>query len=154
MPFRIQLNDLEWRQNMLVRDVMTPQLVTISSSATLRECARRMDHLNVGALPVTDQERMVGFITDRDICCRAVGMGRDPEGTRVADIMTGFVNFCFEDQSCSEVVDLMKAQHLRRLPVMNRGHHMTGIISVDDIARYSHQMAGKVLDRSPELWQE
>lgn len=139
---------------MLVKDIMSSQLITIASNASLKECAQRMDRFNIGALPVTEDGRMVGFITDRDICCRAVGVGKDTAKTPVKDIMTRHVDFCFDDQSCSEAADIMKSQRRRRLPIVGRDQRMIGIISVEDIARYSHEMAGKLLDQSSPICAE
>lgn len=136
---------------MLVKDVMCHGLVTVSSSETISACAHKLDRLNIGALPVEDQGKMVGFVTDRDICCQVVGRDRDPNTTMVRDIMTGFVRFCFEDEDCDKAVASMQAEHLRRLPVMDRTYRMVGILSVDDIAHYSHDLAGKVLDSSSNV---
>ncbi len=136
---------------MLVKDLMSTKLLTVSPQATVHACAHQLNQLNIGALPVLDKGKLVGLITDRDICCRVVAMGRDPETTAVKDVMTSHVIFCYEDQSYHEAAEMMKAERLRRLPVMTRGHRLVGIISVDDLARYSHDVAGKVLDASSPL---
>jgi predicted transcriptional regulator len=136
---------------MLVKDVMCRQLITVAPSETIRACAHKMSQLNIGTLPIEENGKMVGFVTDRDICCRVVGRDRDPNTTLVKEIMTNFVRFCFEDEGCDKAVALMKSEHLRRLPVMNRAHRMVGLLSVDDIAHYSHDLAGKVLDSSSNV---
>lgn len=136
---------------MIVRDVMSAKLIAVPSQTNLRECAHEMNQVNVGILPVSESGKIIGLITDRDICCRAIGMGRDPETTRVKDVMTSHLTFCYDDQTCSEAADLMRTRHIRRLLVMNRDQQMVGIISVDDLAHYSHELAGKVLDLTSSL---
>jgi CBS domain-containing protein len=88
----------------------------------------------------------MGMVTDRDICCRIVGVGKDPANTPVQAIMTGAVTCCFEDQDCKEAARLMKDKGVRRLTVVDRKQAMVGLLSVDDLARCSHDLAGEVLD--------
>lgn len=90
--------------------------------------------------------QVVGFVTDRDVCCRTVVSGQDPGTMTAREIMTGDVASCFEDQDCAEAARLMQEKHVRRLTVMNRNRTMVGIFSVDDLARYSHDLAGVVLE--------
>jgi CBS domain-containing protein len=85
-------------------------------------------------------------VTDRDICCRAIGAGKDPANTPVRAIMTGVMTSCFEDQDCKEAARLMKDKGVRRLTVMDRKQAMVGVLSVDDLARCSHDLAGDVLE--------
>lgn len=136
---------------MIVRDVMSKKLITIPSQTNLRECAHKMNQLNVGVLPVSEHGKIIGLITDRDICCRGVGFGRDPETTKVKDIMSSHLTFCYDDQPCSEAADQMKTKHVRRLLVKNREDQTVGIISVDDLAHYSHALAGLAIDSTSSL---
>lgn len=131
---------------MLVREVMSAHLETITPATTVQECARKMGHLGVGALPVSQDGQPVGIVTDRDICCRAVGTGKDPAKTPVRAIMTGAMTSCFDDQDCKEAARLMKEQGVRRLTVVNRKQAMVGVLSVDDLARCSHDLAGDILE--------
>lgn len=131
---------------MLVKDVMSAHLETINPSTTIQECASKMDQGGIGALPVWEDGQPIGVVTDRDICCRVVGAGKDPAKTPVRAIMTKVVNCCFEDQDCEEAVRLMKDKGVRRLTVLNRTKTMVGILSVDDLARCSHDLAGEVLE--------
>ena len=87
---------------MLVREVMSTHLETITPATTVQECAKKMSQLDVGVLPVWQGGQPVGLITDRDICCRAIGAGKDPAKTPVRAIMTGVMTSCFEDglQGC------------------------------------------------------
>ncbi len=131
---------------MLVREVMSAHLETIAPGATIQECAKKMSQLGVGALPVWQDGQPVGVITDRDICCRAIGAGKDPAKTPVRAIMTGAMASCFEDQDCQDAARLMKEKGVRRLTVVDHNRAMVGVLSVDDLARCSHDLAGDVLE--------
>ncbi len=131
---------------MLVREVMSTHLETVSPATTVQDCAKKMTQLDVGALPVWQDGQPVGVITDRDICCRAVGAGKDPAKTPVRAIMTPATTSCFEDQDCKDAAHLMKEKGVRRLTVVDRKQAMVGVLSVDDLARCSHDLAGDVLE--------
>jgi CBS domain-containing protein len=136
---------------MLVREVMAQNVQYVSPSATLQECARRMRDLHIGSLPVWENGKLAGMITDRDICCRAVAEGRDPAKTKAHDIMTKDVTFCFDDQECDDAAHMMEEKHIRRLAVLNRKRSMVGFLSIDDLARCSHELAGEVLEAAKPL---
>ena len=119
---------------MKVRDAMTPDVQLCTPDDTLRDAAEAMAGLNCGLLPVTDNNRLVGMISDRDIAIRGVAMGRGPD-TRVGDVMTSNVKYCFEDQDLSEVCANMGDIQVRRLPVLDRDKKLVGIIALGDIAR-------------------
>jgi CBS domain-containing protein len=131
---------------MLVREIMTRKLESILPSATLREAARKMRDLNLGSLPVAENGKLVGMITDRDICCRGVADGFDPVRTEVREIMSPEIAFCFSDDNVTDAVRQMEDRHIRRLAVLNRDKTIAGLLSVDDVAHYSRQLAGEVLD--------
>jgi len=131
---------------MLVREIMSRHVETIGPTETLREAALRMRKHNVGALAVMVDTKLVGVITDRDICCRGVADGFDPAVTEVREIMSRAVSFCFSDDTVNEAVRQMEEQHIRRLAVMNHDKSVAGFLSVDDVAHYSRQLAGEVLD--------
>jgi len=90
--------------------------------------------------------KLIGMITDRDICCRGVAGGFEPATTAVSEIMSRDIRFCFSDDTVTAAVRQMEANHIRRLAVLNRDKTMAGFLSVDDLAHYSRQMAGEVLD--------
>jgi predicted transcriptional regulator len=131
---------------MLVKEAMSKKVEAVTPTTTAQECARRMTQLDVGALPVWDGGKVIGVVTDRDICCRAIGSGRDAAGLSARDVMSGNIVSCFDDQHCTEAARLMEEKHVRRLMVINRNHAMVGLFSVDDLARYSHELAGVVLE--------
>lgn len=82
---------------------------------------------------MTDNDRLVGMISDRDIAIRGIGMGRGPEG-RVGDVMTAEVRYCYDDQELDVVSAIMGDIQVRRLPVLNRSKRLVGIIALGDIA--------------------
>lgn len=115
---------------MFDRNVTLKKLVTIPSHANLHECAHQMSLLNIGVLPVSEQGNIIGIITDRDICCQGVGIGLDLETTKVKDIMSCHLTFCYDDQPCSEAANQMKTKHIRRLPVKS---HKPPAIKITDM---------------------
>jgi CBS domain-containing protein len=133
---------------MLVSEVMTRGVVCVSPETTLQEAARKMKSLDVGPLPVCDDDRLAGMITDRDIAVRAVAEGRDPNATRVGEVMTPEVVYCFEDEELEEAVRLMQEKQVRRLVVLDRDRRLCGIVSLGDVAVSTgdQRLAGKTLE--------
>ena len=119
---------------MRVRDVMTPDIQMCTPDDTLKDAAEAMAALDVGLLPVTDNERLIGMISDRDIAIRGVAAGRGPD-SRVGDVMTSDVKYCFEDQDLEEITRNMGDIQVRRLPALNQDKRLVGIIALGDIAK-------------------
>jgi CBS domain-containing protein len=119
---------------MRVRDAMTLEVQLCTPEDTLKDAADAMKALNVGLLPVTDGDRLVGMISDRDIAIRGVAMGLGPDSA-VGNVMTDDVKYCFEDQDLEQVAQNMGDIQVRRLPVLNRDKRLVGIIALGDIAR-------------------
>jgi CBS domain-containing protein len=140
---------------MLVKEAMTAYAAWVDTSRTVREAAQLMRKLDVGCMPVTEGDRVVGLITDRDIACRVVGEGRDPETEKVRAVMSEKAVCCTEDQTLDEAAELMEANGVRRLPVLDKEGRIAGLISVDDIARHAdYQLTGQLMHFlcvSPEL---
>jgi CBS domain-containing protein len=132
--------------DMLVKKIMTRKLDSILPTASLREAAQKMRDLKLGLLPVSEGGKLIGMVTDRDICCRGVATGFDPAGTAVSEIMSRDVWFCFSDDKITDAVRQMQEHHIRRLAVLNRDKTMAGLLSVDDLAHYSLELAGEVLN--------
>ncbi|MEK7758582.1 MAG: CBS domain-containing protein [Pseudomonadota bacterium] len=125
---------------------MTHRMESILPTATVREAARKMRDLNIGSLPVTENGKLIGMVTDRDICCRGVADDFDPIRTEVREIMSRDIAFCFSYDTVNDAVRQMGQRHIRRLAVLNSDKTMAGILSVDDLAHFSRQLAGEVLD--------
>src|SRR5262245_10290921 len=119
---------------MQARQVMTSRVECISPAATLQQAASRMVALDVGALPVCDNDRLVGMITDRDITLRSVAHGHDPKNDSVRETMTPQIVYCFDDQDVAEIAEMMRDKQVRRLPVLDHNKRLVGIISLGDLA--------------------
>ena len=118
---------------MKVREAMTRDVRLVKPEQPIREAAKLMADLDIGALPVEENDRLVGMITDRDIAVRAVAAGRGAD-TPIGDVMTREVKYCYEDQTVDEVTQNMGELRLRRLPVLNRDKRLVGILSLGDLA--------------------
>jgi CBS domain-containing protein len=118
---------------MKVAECMTREMKMVRPETTIQEAARAMTDGDVGSLPVSDGERLVGMITDRDIVTRAVCTGKGAD-TPVRDVMTGDVKYCFDDQDVGEIASNMGDVQLHRLPVVNRDKRLVGIIALADVA--------------------
>jgi CBS domain-containing protein len=119
---------------MKVSELMTSDVEIVAPDDTLHTAARMMADLDTGALPVGENDRLVGMITDRDITVRAVAAGRDPDKTKVRDAMSEHIRFCFEDEDTRKVGRKMSEWAVRRLPVLNRDKRLVGIVSLGDLA--------------------
>jgi CBS domain-containing protein len=120
---------------MNVSEVMTNEVYVASPDETVQSAAQVMADLDAGALPVGENDRLIGVITDRDITVRVVAEGRDPGNTLIRDVMSPRVCYCFEDEDIEEAALKMSEWQVRRLPVLNRDKRLVGIVSLGDMAR-------------------
>ncbi len=119
---------------MQVSDVMSQSVDLVNPNAPIREAAICMRDDNVGALPVGENDRLIGMITDRDIAVRGVAEDRDGT-TSVRDVMSHSICYCFDDNDLQEAARLMAKHQVRRLPVLNRDKRLVGIVALADLAR-------------------
>ena len=131
---------------MRISEVMTRGVQIGTPEMTLREAARMMADLDAGSLPIGEDDRLVGMLTDRDIAIRAVGEGKGPDSP-VRDIMSREVLYCFDDQGIDEAAHIMSEVKVRRLPVVNRDKRLVGIVSLGDLARCEEIAAGHAMAR-------
>ncbi|MBF0393309.1 MAG: CBS domain-containing protein [Alphaproteobacteria bacterium] len=131
---------------MQISQVMTRSVEVIDPDMPVSEVAKRMRDEDIGALPVGENDRLVGMVTDRDIVLRAVAMDRAPSECRVRDVMSEKIFYCFEDQSVEEASRVMAEHQVRRLPVLNRDKRLVGIVAVADLARAGDEAAGEVIE--------
>jgi CBS domain-containing protein len=118
---------------MKVREAMTGDVLLAGPDETIRNAARTMADHDIGALPVGQDDRLVGMITDRDIAVRAVAEGLGPD-TKISEVMSREVMYCFDDDDLDDVASNMGNIQVRRLPVVNRDKRLVGIVSVSDVA--------------------
>ena len=119
---------------MKVSEVMTRDVQTIQPDQTAQEAASFMLSADAGSIPVTDGERLVGMITDRDIAVRGVAKGNGPD-TPVRDLMSNDVICARIDEECDKVANRMSEAQVRRLPVIDQSERLCGIVSLGDLAR-------------------
>ena len=119
---------------MQISQVMSDDVRISNPNHSIRDAAAVMAEIDAGVLPVGQNDRLVGVITDRDIAIRAVAAGKGPD-TPVGEIMSKEVLYCFDDDDVGKVAQSMADAKLRRMPVVNRKKRLVGIIALGDIAR-------------------
>lgn len=135
---------------MNVSEVMTAQVATATPRTTIAEVARTMAEIESGAVPVTDDGKVVGLITDRDIVLRVVAEGKGLD-TPVAEAMTEGVETCREDDNVADATAKMGSKQIRRLVVLNADGKLAGILSLGDVAvDYGAKAVGKTLSEISE----
>lgn len=118
---------------MRAKEVMSNHPEFLPPTATLKEAADRMKSGDYGFVPIGENDRLIGAITDRDLAIRAVASGKDPN-TQVKDVMSKGIQYCFEDDDLTDIAKKMEELQIRRLVVLDKDKRMTGIISLGDIA--------------------
>jgi CBS domain-containing protein len=131
---------------MLVNEAMSRDVRVANPQQRISEAAKTMAEIDVGVLPVGENDRLVGMITDRDIAVRAVAAGKGPD-TLVREVMTVDVKYCFEDEDLVHVSKNMAEQQVRRLPVVNRDKRLVGILALSDIAaKEGSRVTGRAIE--------
>ena len=116
-----------------LKDLMSRDVKVISPDMTIGEAARKMRDGDFGMMPVGENDRMIGTISDRDIAIRAVAEGKDAD-TKVSDVMSEGIAWAYEDESVEQVARIMSERQVRRLPVVNRDKRLVGIVALGDLA--------------------
>jgi CBS domain-containing protein len=119
---------------MQVREVMTQSVACVRPDATIQSAAAKMRDLDVGVLPVCEDDRLVGMVTDRDIVVRSVAEGSAPLMATVQSVLSPDVVICHEEDSIEEAARLMSERQIRRLVVLGADGHLAGIVSLGDLA--------------------
>jgi CBS domain-containing protein len=127
-----------------VADVMTRDVRSMAPQQTLSDAAKLMDELNVGVVPVCEGERLLGVVTDRDIVVRGLARDLDPKQCKLTDVMSGHVRTARADDDVDEVLGEMANAQIRRMPVVDAGDKLVGILSIGDIAAKSPEDEGDV----------
>jgi len=130
---------------MRVCDAMTRDVRVCTPGQTIRDVAKIMAEIDAGSVPVGENDRLIGMITDRDIAIRAVAQGKGPD-TPVREVMSDSkVLYCFEDDELDKVAKNMGDEKVRRLPVVNKDKRLVGIVSLGNIAQREGKSAGKAV---------
>lgn len=131
---------------MKVKDIMHVGANWISPSATIPEIARLMREQDIGSLPVGENDRLIGMVTDRDIVCRGLINGRDPRTLTARDVMSEGIFCCRDDEDVCDAARKMELKQVRRLPVIDRNRRMVGILSLGDVSNACDQeLSGELL---------
>lgn len=115
-----------------VKEIMTTDVRTIASSDTIAAAASLMQQVNVGSVPVVENNKVVGILTDRDIVVRNVAKGQDPN-LKVSSVMTTDITYATPDMDVHKVADIMAQNQIRRLPVVDN-EKLVGIVAIGDLA--------------------
>ena len=129
----------------LVKDLMTANAEWVGADTPVRKVAEKMRDKGIGCLPVGENDKLIGMITDRDITCRAVADGLDLSRAKARDVMSKGVTWCFEDQSDEEAAKMMENKKIRHLPVLNRAKRIVGMLSFGDLAFRSKSLTKELL---------
>jgi CBS domain-containing protein len=130
---------------MKVRDIMTSNVECLAPEASIKEVAQEMKSLDVGFIPLCENDRLVGTLTDRDIVIRAVAEGLDPNTCNARDVMTRDVIYAFEDDDVKDVAEKMREKDVRRILILDGSKRLVGVVSIGDIAKVEEKVSGKTL---------
>jgi CBS domain-containing protein len=131
---------------MKVKEAMHQGAEWVSPSTPIAELARLMRELDIGAIPIGENDRLVGMVTDRDIVCRGLANGKDPKTLTARDVMTKGIVFCHDDEDVDDATRTMELKQVRRLPVIDKNKRMVGILSLGDISNAcAQEISGELL---------
>lgn len=119
---------------MQISEIMSRDVVIVAPSDSVQEVAKKMAEIDAGIMPVGEDDRLVGMVTDRDIVIRAVAKGKTPGKCTVRDVMSPDVKYCYEDETLEDAARNMSSLQVKRLPVLNRAKRLVGIVSLGDLA--------------------
>lgn len=136
---------------MQINKLMSQEAKSVRPAESLSNVARIMQSQNIGLMPVEENGKILGVITDRDIVTRGLAQGKNPEQMTAREAMTSPATCCHESDSIESAADQMQKGHFRRLPVLDKQEQLVGVLSLDDIARRgSAKLAGETLKKVME----
>ena len=130
---------------MKVREIMTSNVECLSPEASLQEIAQEMKSLDVGFIPICENDRLVGTVTDRDIVIRAVADGIDINTCKAREIMSREVVYAFEEDDVKSVAEKMRDKDVRRILILDKAKRLVGVVSIGDISKVEEKVSGKTL---------
>jgi len=119
---------------MKVKEVMHKGATWVEARTPVKKIANMMAKQDIGAIPVGDKDRLIGMVTDRDLCCRALGNSGKAAKMTARDVMTGPILYCKEDEDVQAAIRTMKKSKVRRLPVIDAKKRLVGMLSLGDIS--------------------
>jgi CBS domain-containing protein len=130
---------------MKVKNAMHKGAEWIAPDTPVAQIAKKMKELDVGSLPVGENDRLIGMVTDRDITCRAVANGHDVGKLTARDVMTKGIFYCRDNEELDDALRIMESRKIRRLPVIDEKKRMVGMLSLGDVSHAaSHELAGEL----------
>jgi CBS domain-containing protein len=126
---------------------MHPGVTWVEPDTSIQELARKMRDEDIGSIPIGENDKLVGMVTDRDIAIKGVADGRDPASLTARDVMTGPILYCRSDEEVEDAVRLMEMHQVRRLPVIDENKRMVGMLAIGDVAyATSRNISGEVIE--------
>jgi CBS domain-containing protein len=131
---------------MKIKDCMHQGAVWASPETSLKDLAQRMRQEDIGAIPIGENDKLVGMVTDRDIACRSACDGKDMTRTTAREVMTKPIVYCRADEEVEDAIRIMAKHAVRRLPVINAEKRMVGMLSLGDIsAAMGRDLSGEAI---------
>jgi CBS domain-containing protein len=130
---------------MKVREIMTTNVECLGPETNAIELSRKMKTLDVGFVPICENDRLIGTVTDRDIVLRGVAEGRAINECSARELMSQDVFWCFEDDDVKEVAQKMSDKEVRRMLILNEEKRLVGVVSLGDISKVEEKESGKTL---------
>ena len=136
---------------MKVKDAMHPGVTWVGPDTGLSEMARSMRDEDIGSIPVGENDRLIGMVTDRDIALKAFADGMEPSLMTARDVMSGPILYCRADEDIDDAVRIMEMHQVRRLPVIDANKRMVGMLSLGDVAACTNRdLLGEVVEKVAE----
>lgn len=131
---------------MKVKDAMHKKAEWVEPDTPIAQVAKKMKDMDVGSIPVGENDRLIGMVTDRDITCRAVANGKDCSKLTARDVMTKGIVYCREAEDLDDALRIMEQKKIRRLPVINADKRMVGMLSIGDVSHAAPQeLSGELM---------
>ena len=131
---------------MKVKDAMHKGVEWVQPNTPVADLARLMQKHDIGSIPVGENDKLIGMVTDRDIVCRGVGNGKDLSKLTARDVMTPNIVWCHADEDLDDATRIMETKKIRRLPVIDKNKRMVGMLSLGDISHSAKsKLSGEVL---------
>lgn len=131
---------------MKVKNAMHNGAEWVAPETPIAQVAKKMKELDIGSIPVGENDKLIGMVTDRDIACRAVANGRDLNNVTARDVMSKGIFYCRDSEELDDALRIMETRKVRRLPVIDENKRMVGMLSFGDISHAaSHELSGELM---------